>query len=115
MWLENELLSLAVVSGLSFLIASAIYLIGRAIAEKGVLTEERLSPYACGEDVPPVRPRMDISRFFTYMLLFLVFDITIPVIAMAVVGRYTQAIAYLAIMLLAVLTPTLYLREIMGE
>ena len=97
------------------LVALALYLAGRLVAEKGTKTEAELSPYACGEDVPPIRPRMDMSRFFIYLLLFLAFDVATPIIALAVLGHYVQAALYLAVMLLAVLTPAFYLRELMGR
>jgi len=102
----------ALAFGLSILVAGLIYLIGRALSHQGAQDEVELSPYACGEVMPPVRPRMEVSRFFTYVLLFLAFDIAIPIIALAVVGQYLQALIYLAIMLLAVLTPAAYLREV---
>jgi len=112
--LENGLCSLGVAFGLSLLITVLIYLAGRLLAPKGVMTDARLSPYACGEAMPPVRPRMDMSRFFTYVLLFLAFDITVPIVALAILGHYLQAIFYLAIILVAILTPAFYLRELGG-
>lgn len=101
--------------GLSLTIALILYIVGRLMAEKGTKTEAELSPYACGEAVPPVRPKMDMSRFFVYLLLFLAFDVATPIIALAVLGHYVQAALYLAVILLAILTPAFYLRELMGR
>ena len=102
-------LGIALISSLA--IAALIYLAGRLVAPKGEMSEDRLLPYACGEEMPPVRPKMDMSRFFTYVLLFLAFDITVPIVALAILGHYIQAILYLVVILFAILTPALYLRE----
>ncbi len=113
--MENGLISLGIAFGASLLVSALLYLLGRAVAARGRKTEAELSPYACGEAMMPVRPRMDMGRFFTYMLLFLVFDIATPIIALAVLGHYVQAAIYLAVALFAVLTPAFYLRELMGR
>ena len=105
----------ALVVGSSVLLAIFLYVLGLLLAERGRKTEAELSPYACGEDLEPVRPRMDMSRFFTYMLLFLLFDIAVPIIALAILGHYLQAIIYLGVMALASLVPALYLRELVGR
>jgi len=112
--LENGLISLAIAFGTSIFIAFLLYLLGRALSVRGTKTEGGLSPYACGEARMPVRPRMDMSRFFTYMILFLIFDIAVPMIALAVLSRfhYVQASIYMALALFAILTPALYLREV---
>lgn len=112
--MENGLFSLGLALGFSLLLMAIVYLIGRLLAPRGEMSDARLSPYACGEAVPPVRPRMDMSRFFTYVLLFLAFDITVPIVALAILGHYLQAVLYLAIILAAILTPVLYLRELGG-
>ena len=113
--LENGLISLAIAFAASLFVASLLYILGRALSARGTKTEIELSPYACGEAMPPVRPRMDMSRFFTYMVLFLIFDIAVPMIALAVLSRfhYVQASLYMALALFAILTPALYLRELM--
>jgi len=112
---EGGIAAAFIVPVASFMVALLLYLIGKAVAEKGRKTEAELSPYACGEIMPPVRPRMDMSRFFTYVLLFLAFDITVPIVALAILGHYLQVTLYLTVMLIAVMTPALYLRELMGR
>lgn len=111
----NGLALLGLAFGLSLLLASCLYLIGKLVGERGTKTEAELSPYACGERVPPIRPRMDVSRFFAYLLLFLAFDVAVPIIALAVLGHYVQAATYMAVILLAALAPALYLREVAGR
>lgn len=105
----------ALVLASAFLLALVLYLAGKLVAARGTKTEAELSPYACGEVLPPVRPRMDMSRFFVYVLLFLVFDIAVPIIALAILGHYLQAAIYLAIMSAASIMPALYLRELLGR
>ena len=113
--MAEGLYPLGMAFALSLLTTLTLYLAGRALAARGELNESRLSPYACGEYMPPIRPRMDMSKFFTYVLLFLAFDITVPIVALAILGHYLQATIYLAIVLIAILTPVFYLRELMGR
>jgi len=113
--MAEGLYPLGIVFALSLLITSVLYLAGRALGARGSMSEAGLSPYACGEHMPPIRPRMDMSKFFTYVLLFLAFDITVPIVALAILGHYLQATVYLAIILMAISTPALYLRELVGR
>jgi len=63
------LLIIAVVAAL------VVWEIGKQIAPVGEDTPGKLAPYACGEDVPAIRVRMNLENFFIYAVYFMIFDV----------------------------------------
>ena len=80
MW-ENILTSVPFIFALSLLIGLIFYSISNRIAPKGKKTPGKLAPYACGEDLPPLRLQVNVERFFLYAVFFLIFDILAVVMA----------------------------------
>lgn len=60
---------------LAVAVALIILGIGNDVAPKGEDTPGKLAPYACGEDFPPIRVRMNLENFFIYAVYFMIFDV----------------------------------------
>ena len=80
MWTQL-LTNLALIFGLSLIVTLIFYGIGKKIAPKGAEALGKLAPYACGEDLPPVKLQVDVERFFIYVVYFMVFDILVVIMA----------------------------------
>ena len=80
MW-ENVLTSLPLIFALSLLVGLIFYAISVRVAPKGEKTPGKLAPYACGEDLPPLRLQVNVERFFLYAVFFMIFDILAVVLA----------------------------------
>jgi NADH:ubiquinone oxidoreductase subunit 3 (subunit A) len=52
-----------------------IMAIGNDLAPKSPDTPGKLAPYACGEDIPPTRVRVNVENFFIYAVYFMIFDV----------------------------------------
>lgn len=73
------LFSLPFIFVFSLLIACFLYTAGSWISPKTKKMNKRtgkLEPYACGENMPARKLQMNIQRFFLYVTLFMVFDIS---------------------------------------
>ena len=72
------LLSFPLVFLLTLAVSTALYMIGSLISPK--VKEKRRSdktdPYSCGEALPAKKLQINIERFFVYVTLFMIFDIT---------------------------------------
>ena len=56
-------------------VALIIMAIGNDLAPKSPDTPGKLAPYACGEDIPPTRVRVNVENFFIYAVYFMIFDV----------------------------------------
>ena len=75
----NFIFSLPFVFILSLLIALFLYAAGSWISPRTKKIEQRtgkLEPYACGENMPARKFQIDIQRFFLYITIFMIFDIS---------------------------------------
>lgn len=52
-----------------------IFLIGGSISQKGQKDIEKLTPYACGEDLSVEEARINLEKFLIFALYFLIFDV----------------------------------------
>ncbi len=66
---------LPLVFGVSLIIALIIYFVGGRISAKGKKSEGKTAPYSCGEQGPVKEVKMDLERFLTYAVYFLIFDV----------------------------------------
>ena len=80
MW-DKILTSIPFIFALSLLVGLILYGISNRIAPKGKKTPGKLAPYACGEDLPPLRLQVNVERFFLYAVFFLIFDILAVIMA----------------------------------
>ncbi|RLG61657.1 hypothetical protein DRO02_08820 [archaeon] len=95
-------LEIALTFLLALVVAVVFYLIGGLLAPKGEKTSGKLSSYACGEDLRPIRPRLNVGRFFVYLVLFLAFDVAVFLTAASMRRPGLYPALYLVISLLAV-------------
>jgi NADH:ubiquinone oxidoreductase subunit 3 (subunit A) len=56
-------------------VALIILGIGNELAPKGDKTPGKIALYACGEDLPFMRVRVNVENFFIYAVYFMIFDI----------------------------------------
>lgn len=80
MW-DSVLTSILFIFALSVVVGLIFYGISIKIAPKGKKTPGKLAPYACGEDLPPLRLQVNVERFFLYAVFFMIFDILAVVLA----------------------------------
>ncbi|MGE5555705.1 MAG: NADH-quinone oxidoreductase subunit A [Methanocella sp.] len=66
---------LPLVFGVSLAAAVIIYRVGGRISAKGNQSEGKTAAYSCGEQGPTKDVKMDLERFLTYAVYFLIFDI----------------------------------------
>jgi len=66
---------LPIVFGVSLATALVIYFIGGRMAPKSVQNKETTAPYSCGEQGPLKEAKLDLERFLTFAVYFLIFDI----------------------------------------
>ena len=52
-----------------------IFLVGRKIAPKGKDVAGKTAPYACGETITVEEAKVDLERFLTFAVYFLIFDV----------------------------------------
>jgi len=96
------LLSLA----LSLLVTMLIYWLGgKASTKTKQNNNEKVVPYACGEEPPKVREvRVNLERFFIFTVYFLIFDVFAFLIAISWSAAWLYPLTYSVIVLMAVLT-----------
>lgn len=81
-----------------------LYLIGSTIAPKVKTTVDKLSSYACGENLPAERARVNVRRFFVYITFFMVFDVSAFILATSFGGPGVYPLLFCVIVFLAVVT-----------
>jgi NADH:ubiquinone oxidoreductase subunit 3 (subunit A) len=89
------------------IVSILIFVWGGAISVKGKKTSGKLAPYACGEDFPPERFRVDVRRLFIYGLYFLIFDAFALIFALSFAkpGVFPVIFALLALIAVVVMLP----------
>ena len=93
-----------IVFTVALIVALIILAIGNDLAPKSPDSPGKLAPYACGEDIPPTKVRMNVENFFVYAVYFMIFDVLGFVLA-TTIGRpnnITLPLAYAAVTLLSV-------------
>jgi NADH:ubiquinone oxidoreductase subunit 3 (subunit A) len=93
---------LPIVFGVSLLVAVLIFLVGRKIAPKGQNVVGKTEPYACGETITVEEAKVDLERFLTYAVYFLVFDVFAFVIVTSFYNIGVMPIVYSLVVLMAV-------------
>ena len=88
----------------SLIITLIFYWFGGKIAPKGTKTPGKLAPYACGEDMPTRKYQISIRRFFLYVTLFLIFDISAFFLALSFSVNNVYPIIFSIIIVSSLLT-----------
>lgn len=100
---------------LSLASAAVLYAVGGRISPPSKQSREKASPYACGEDLPPVKTSLSV-KLFNYAALFLVLDVISIVLALSM-GVSTSAVPLIGLLavtyiLIIVLSVSLLLRGV---
>ncbi len=66
---------LPVVFGVSLATAVVLYWIGGRLAPKSVVDAAKNAPYSCGERGPVKEAKLNLERFLTFAVYFLIFDV----------------------------------------
>lgn len=111
----NLLISLPFIFMLSLVVGLLLYLVGNIIGAKGEENDGKTTPYACGENLPPLKFRVDVEKFFIYAVYFLIFDVLAFVLATSyacirTLGYFPAIYAFIVLMAVAILLP-LWRRE----
>lgn len=95
----NYLLSLPFIFLLALLVSTFLYCIGSLISQKGKGTRrsDKLEPYACGESLPAEKLQINIERFFLYVTLFMIFDVTAFLLSLSSNASFMYPIIFIAI------------------
>ena len=84
-----------------------LYLLGSRIApkdKKDAVEPGKLAPYACGEDIPARKFQVDIQRFFLYVTVFMIFDVSAFVLALSFTADAVYPILFSLIVATSLLT-----------
>lgn len=92
---------------IAVIVSILIFLWGGMISAKGEKTSGKLAPYACGEDFPPEKFRVDVRRLFIYGLYFLIFDAFALIFALSFAkpGIFPVVFALLTLIAVIVMLP----------
>jgi len=106
MW-QEIVTSIPFIFLVSVLVASILFWVGGVVKAKGKKSLQKLTAYACGEDLPPIKPQIHVKRFFIYGLYFLIFDALAFLLALSFhqPGVYPVIFAVIALITILVLVP----------
>jgi len=95
----NHSLSLLFVFPLALLASVILYGLGALISQKTGKTRRsaKLEPYACGEALPAEKLQVNIKRFFLYVTLFMIFDITAFLLSLSFNASFIYPLIFTAI------------------
>jgi len=85
----------------SLALALALYWVGGMVGARGRRSRGKEAPYACGERLPAREHRMNVERFFIYVVYFLIFDVYAFMIATSSTTVGVLPILYALFLLLA--------------
>lgn len=105
--MPHLLFSLPFIFFISLLVGLTLYWVGGRIGAKGEKSMDKLAPYACGEDLPPLKPQVDVERFLIYAVYFLIFDILAFILAtsLSTPGLFPTIYATIVMMAIIILLP----------
>ncbi len=95
-------LVLPLVFGVSLLVAIIIYMVGKRVASVGQDVEGKTAPYACGESITLNEVKVNLERFLTFAVYFLIFDVLAFVTVTSFYSFGVMPIIYSLVVLMAV-------------
>lgn len=98
----SGLLALGLAVLVSFLVACAVYLTGRAIGARGKVTPDKLDPYACGETFPPEKFQYRVHLVY-YAIFFTLLETAGVIVFTSSFGSPLYALIYVMFLLVAAL------------
>ncbi len=93
---------LPIVFGVSLVAALIIYRAGGRLAPKSSKSVEQTAPYSCGEQGPVKEAKLDLERFLTFAVYFLIFDVLAFVTMTSFYATDFMPVVYSLIALVAV-------------
>jgi NADH:ubiquinone oxidoreductase subunit 3 (subunit A) len=93
---------LPLIFAVSLIVALLIYAIGGKISAKGKMSAGKTEQYSCGEEPPRGEVKVDLERFLTYAVYFLIFDVLAFVTVSSFYSLGLMPVAYSLIVLMAV-------------
>jgi NADH:ubiquinone oxidoreductase subunit 3 (subunit A) len=72
--LQDVVFSLFFVFIVSTFVVLLMFWLGGRLGERARKAPDRLTSYACGEDLPSVKPQVNAEKFFIYGMFFLIID-----------------------------------------
>ena len=102
--MSNVVFSTPFIFLISLSFSVLLYLVGSLISRKAGETVGKLSSYACGENFPPGKSRVNVRSFFLYVTFFMVFDISAFILATSFSNPGFYPLLFCAIILLSVVT-----------
>jgi NADH:ubiquinone oxidoreductase subunit 3 (subunit A) len=93
---------LPLIFGVSLVAALIIYRIGGRISPKSDQNKEKNASYSCGEQAPLKEAKLDVERFLTFAVYFLIFDVLAFVTMTSFYAADFMPVVYSLIVLIAV-------------
>ncbi len=93
---------LPIVFAVSLLTALAIYFVGGKLAPKSDKSENKNETYSCGEQAPAREVKLDLERFLTFAVYFLIFDVLAFVTMTSFYAQNYMPVVYSLVVLTAV-------------
>jgi len=93
---------LPIVFAFSIVAALLIYSLGGKLAPKSAQNKEKNAPYNCGEQGPLNEAKLDLERFLTFAIYFLIFDVVAFVTMTSFYAVNFLPLIYTVIVLVAV-------------
>ena len=94
--------------------ASILYWVGGRIAAKGSANPGKVKPYACGEELPGVKLNLDITRFYIYLVYFMIFDILGIILSLALTANPIYVALFIAPTIAALLFIAMKIEDVGG-
>jgi NADH:ubiquinone oxidoreductase subunit 3 (subunit A) len=66
---------LPIIFGVALVVALVLYQIGGRISPKSSQNKGKTASYSCGEEAPVREAKLDLERFLTFAIYFLIFDV----------------------------------------
>ncbi len=93
---------LPIVFIISLVVALVIYRVGGSLSPKSKPNAEQTTSYSCGEIAPAKEAKLDLERFLTFAVYFLIFDVLAFVTMTSFYATDFMPAIYSAIVLVAV-------------
>jgi NADH:ubiquinone oxidoreductase subunit 3 (subunit A) len=93
---------LPIIFGVSLATALIIYWIGGRLAPRSEQNKEKNAPYSCGEQGPVKEAKLDLERFLTFAVYFLIFDVLAFVVMTSFYATDFLPVVYTLVVLTAV-------------
>jgi NADH:ubiquinone oxidoreductase subunit 3 (subunit A) len=93
---------LPLIFGVSLVAAIVIYRVGGRLAPKSSQSADKNAQYSCGEQVPLKEAKLDLERFLTFAVYFLIFDVLAFVTMTSFYAKDFLPVVYSMVVLTAV-------------